>query len=52
MSNYKSICSDIENDESLANDWTSYVEDKTYAAHLSFNDVVHNIIEVGNYLSE
>ena len=38
--------------EILANDWTSYVEDETYAAHLSFNDVVQNVLEVGNYLSE
>ena len=52
MSDYESICSDIEKDESLANDWTSYVEDETYVAHLSFNDVVQNVLEVGNYLSE
>ena len=31
---------------------SSYIEDEMYAAHLSFNDVVQNVLEVGNYLSE
>lgn len=50
LANYESICNDIRNEESLASDWSNYIEDETYAAHLSFDDVVQNALEVGNYL--
>lgn len=47
---YETICEEIRNEESLASDWHNYVNDETYAAHLSFDDVVQNALEVGNYL--
>lgn len=52
ISDYRSICSDIEKDESLAHDWKIYTDEETYAAHLSFEDVVQNAIEVGDYLAD
>lgn len=52
MADYKSICSEIENDETLAHDWKTYTDEETYAARLSFADVVQNAIEVGKYLAE
>ena len=50
MANYESICSEVKAQESLANDWSNYVEDEKYAARLSFDEVVDNAVEVGNYL--
>lgn len=47
---YETICEEIRNEESLASDWHNYVNDETYATHLSFDDVVQNTLEVGNYL--
>lgn len=47
---YETICEEIRNEESLASDWHNYVNDETYAAHLSFDDVVQNALEIGNYL--
>ena len=50
MGKYETICEEIRNEESLESDWHNYVSDETYAAHLSFDDVVQNTLEVGNYL--
>lgn len=50
MGKYEAICEEIRNEEALASDWHNYVNDETYAAHLSFDDVVQNALEVGNYL--
>lgn len=47
---YETIYEEIRNEESLASDWHNYVNDETYAAHLSFDDVVQNALEIGNYL--
>lgn len=47
---YETICEEIRNEESLASDWHNYVSNETYAARLSFDDVVQNALEVGNYL--
>ncbi len=51
MGKYEAICKEIRNEESLASDWHNYVSNETYAAHLSFDDVVQNVLEVGNYLN-
>ena len=50
MANYESICSEVKTEESLISDWRNYIEDEKYAARLSFDEVVDNAVEVGNYL--
>lgn len=50
MPNYESICEEIIDQDSLASDWSNYVTAETYAARLTFNEVVQNAIDVGNYL--
>lgn len=47
---YESICADVKAEESLANDWSNYIADETYAARLSFDEVVDNAVVVGKYL--
>lgn len=50
MPHYESICKAVKDQDSLASDWSNYVEAETYAARLTFDEVVQNAIEVGNYL--
>ena len=50
MPNYESICEEVNAQDSLASDWGNYIAAETYAARLTFNEVVQNAIEVGNYL--
>ena len=52
MAKYESICSEVKADSSLMSNWRNYVEDEKYAARLSFDEVVDNAIEVGNYLKK
>jgi hypothetical protein len=50
LKKYESICADVKAEESLANDWSNYNADETYAARLSFDEVVDNAVVVGKYL--
>ena len=50
MANYESICSEVKTEESLISDWSNYIEEEKYASRLSFEEVVDNAVEVGNYL--
>jgi len=50
LKQYESICADVKAEESLANDWSNYIADETYAARLSFDEVVDNAVVVGKYL--
>ena len=50
LKKYESICADVKAEESLANDWSNYTTDETYAARLSFDEVVDNAVVVGKYL--
>lgn len=47
---YESICTDIKAEEALVKDWGNYIADETYAARLSFEEVVDNAVVVGKYL--
>ena len=50
LKKYESICADVKAEESLVNDWSNYIADETYAARLSFDEVVDNAVVVGKYL--
>ena len=50
LTDYRSICEAMRNDKALAKDWSTYIGEETYAAHLSFDDVMQNTFEVGSYL--
>lgn len=47
---YESICSEVKAQEVLSNNWINYISEEKYAAHLSFEDIVDNVISIGNYL--
>ncbi len=50
MPHYESICEEVKDQDSLVSDWSNYITAEAYAARLTFNEVVQNAIEVGNYL--
>ncbi len=50
LQKYESICADVKAEASLANDWRNYITNETYAAKLSFDEVVDNTVAVGKYL--
>lgn len=52
MANYEAICAEIKDEPYLANSWRNYTTSETYATHLSFDDVVQNVLKVGNYLEK
>ncbi len=50
MKDYRSICEEMKDDEALARDWSTYIGEETYAANISYDDVLQNTVEVGSYL--
>ena len=50
MPKYKELCEMIAVEPDLFMQWEAYREDFSYAASLSFQDVVQNVVAVGNYL--
>ena len=51
MPKYKELCDRIAAEPDLFMQWEAYKQDFSYAASLSFQDVVQNVVEVGNYIS-
>lgn len=51
MPKYKALCDRIAAEPDLFMQWEAYKQDFSYAASLSFQDVVQNVVEVGNYIS-
>ncbi len=51
MPQFEELCKIISAEPDLLAQWKAYTEDFSYAASLSFQEVVQNVIEVGNYLS-
>ena len=51
MPKYEKLCKMISAEPDLLAQWKAYTEDFSYAATLSFQDVVQNVVEVGKYLS-
>ena len=50
LTDYESICEDVKKQDALISDWKNYVTAERYAARLTFNEVVQNSIEVGDFL--
>ena len=50
LTDYESICEDVKTQDVLISDWKNYVTAERYAARLTFNEVVQNSIEVGNFI--
>ena len=46
------ICEELRNEDALHKLWNNYIEENVYAAHLRYEDMIDNVLEVGKYLNE
>lgn len=46
------ICEELRNEDALHKLWNNYIEENVYAAHLRYEDMIDNVLEVGKYLKE
>lgn len=51
MDEWMEICEDIKQEPVLEKLWINYQNENQYAADISFDDVVNNLVEVGNSLN-
>ena len=52
INEFYEICKEIREEENIQKLWDNYVRDNHYAQHLSFADVIDNVISVGEFISE
>lgn len=52
MGEWLEICKDIKQESALSELWKNYIKDNQYAANITFEKVVNNLIEVGQYLND
>lgn len=52
INEFYEICKEIREEENIQKLWNNYVSDNHYAQHLSFADVIDNVISVGEFISE
>ena len=43
---------ELRNEEALHRLWNNYAEENSYAAHLKYEDMVDNVLEVGEFIEE
>lgn len=51
LKEYKEICEELRNEEILQKFWDNYVKENLYAAHLKYEDMVDNVLTVGQFIS-
>lgn len=44
------ICADLKNEITLHNLWNNYITKNSYVAHLKYEDMIDNVLEVGNFI--
>ena len=52
ISEFATICEELRNEEALHRLWNNYIEDNSFAAHLKYEDMVDNVLEVGEFIKE
>lgn len=52
LKEFVEICEEIRNEDALHKLWDNYIEENAYAAHLKYEDIVDNVLAVGNFLNE
>lgn len=52
ISEFAEICEELRNEEALHRLWNNYVEENAYAAYLKYEDMVDNVLEVGEFIKE
>ena len=52
ISEFATICEELRNEEALYRLWNNYIEDNSFAAHLKYEEMVDNVLEVGEFIKE
>ena len=52
ISEFVAICEELRNEEALHRLWNNYASENSYAAHLKYEDMVDNVLEVGEFIEE
>ena len=52
INEFAEICEELRNEETLHRLWNNYAEENSYAAHLKYEDMVDNVLEVGEFIKE
>lgn len=50
LSEFDEICTELKNEIALHNLWNNYIAENSYAAHLDYEDMIDNVLEVGNFI--
>lgn len=50
MTEWRDICNEIKQEPEIQRLWNNYQKENNYALDISFDDLMTNLIEVGNYL--
>lgn len=52
LKEYKEICEELRSEEALQKLWENYIKENVYAAHLRYQDMVDNVLMVGQFINE
>lgn len=52
MKEYKEICEELRNEDALQKLWDNYIEENAYASHLKYDDMVDNVLAIGEFVNE
>lgn len=52
LKEYKEICEDLRSEEALQKLWNNYIKENAYAAHLKYEDMVDNVLVIGQFINE
>ena len=52
ISEFATICEELRNEEALHRLWNNYAEENSYASHMKYEDIVDNVLEVGECIEE
>lgn len=50
ITDWRDICDDIKHEPEIQRLWNNYQKENNYASDINFDDLMNNLIEVGNYL--
>lgn len=50
LSKFDEICTKLKREIVLHNLWNDYIAENSYAAHLDYEDMIDNVVEVGKFI--
>lgn len=50
LKDYKAICEELREEDAVKHIWINYIKDNEYAASIKYEDIVQNILDIGDYI--